>query len=97
MNAMIDTLKTAKAFEDAGFGKAQAATLAISASREDLVTKEFLRSELAILRGEFRGELSGVRTEIVGVKNEMIRWLLGSQVLLVVMLAALANFTKVFG
>lgn len=87
---MIDTLKVSKSFEDAGFAKAQADSLAVaiaeaaSLSREDLVTKEFLRAELA-----------GVRGEIQGVKNEMIRWLLGSQVVLVVALAALANFTKV--
>lgn len=82
---MIDTLKVSKSFEDAGFAKAQADTLAItlaeatSASREDLVTKDFLRGELA------------------AQKNDLVRWLLGSQVVLVALLAALANFTKVFG
>ena len=85
MNAMIDTLKTAKVFEGAGFAKSQAETLATtlaeatSASREDLVTKDYLHAELAVL------------------KTDMIRWMLGSQVLLVVLLAALSNFTKVFG
>lgn len=82
---MIDTLKVSKSFEDAGFAKAQEDTLAItlaeatSASREDLVTKVFLRGELA------------------AQKNDLVRWLLGSQVVLVALLAALANFTKVFG
>ena len=96
MNAMIDTLKVAKGFEDAGFAKAQAETLATtiaeatSASREDLVTKDFLRGELAGLRGE-------LRAEIANTKNELIRWMLGSQVMLVVILAALTNFTKAFG
>jgi hypothetical protein len=85
MNAMIDTLKVSKSFEDAGFAKAQAESLAVtlaeatSASREDLVTKDFLRGELA------------------AQKNDLVRWLLGSQILLVVLLVALANFTKAFG
>lgn len=92
---MIDTLKVSKAFEDAGFVKAQADTLAItiaeatSASREDLVTKEFLRAELAVLRSE-------LRTEMAGVKNDLVRWLLGSQVTLIVVFVTLANFTKLF-
>ncbi len=96
MNAMIDTLKTAKAFEDAGFIKAQAETLAVTiaeavgSSREDMVTKDFLRSELAIVKSE-------LRTEIASVKNDLVRWVLGSQVMVVVVLAALSNFTKVFG
>ena len=30
MNAMIDTLKVAKSFEDAGFAKAQAESLAVA-------------------------------------------------------------------
>ena len=33
MNAMLDTLKAAKAFEDAGFAKAQAETLAVTSPR----------------------------------------------------------------
>ncbi|HEX8556133.1 MAG TPA: hypothetical protein VF695_15610 [Sphingomonas sp.] len=91
MNAMIDTLKVAKAFEEAGFVKAQAETLSItiaeatSASREDLVTKEFLRAELAL-----------VRAEMAGLKNDLVRWMLGSQVMLVVVLVALSNFTRAF-
>lgn len=89
---MIDTLKISRTLEEAGFAKAQADRLAetfadaTSASREDLVTKDYLRAQLA-----------EVRSEIAGVKNELVRWLLGSQVALVVILAALANFTKAFG
>jgi hypothetical protein len=104
---MIDTLKVARSFEDAGFAKAQAESLAVaigdaaSAGREDLVTKDFLRSELSVLRSELRGEIVGtkgeLRAEIASAKHEMIHWLLGSQVMLVALLAALANFTKVFG
>ncbi len=103
MQAAIDTLKTARSFETAGFAKAQAEALAtamadaMQSSREDLVTKDFLKAELAELRGEIaemRGEL---RNEIVQSKNDMVRWLLGSQALLVVVLVALTNFTKAFG
>jgi hypothetical protein len=96
MATMIDTPKVARSFEDAGFAKAQAESLAVaigdaaSTAREDLVTKDFLRSEMAVLRSE-------LRTEIASSKHDTIRWLLGSQVMLVALLAALANFTKVFG
>lgn len=82
MNAMIDTLKTAKTLEGAGFAQAQAETLATtlaeatSASREDLVTKDYLKGEIA------------------GLKNDLVRWMLGSQVVLVIVLVALANFTR---
>lgn len=85
MATMIDTLKTARTFEGAGFAKGQAETLAstiaeaTSASREDLVTKDYLRGEVSAL------------------KNDLVRWMLGSQILLVGLLAALANFTRVFG
>ena len=84
MATVVDTLKISKSLEQAGFAKPQAETLAVtfaettSTSREDLVTKDYLRGELA------------------AQKNDLVRWLLGSQVALVVILAALANFTKVF-
>ena len=80
----IDTLKTAKSLESAGFAKAQAETLAAtigeasSAAHEDLVTRDFLKAEMA------------------GLKNDMVRWLIGSQLVLVALVAALANFTKLF-
>lgn len=96
MQAMIDTLKTARAFEGAGFGKAQAEALvnamadAAVASREDLVTKDFFKAELATLRGELRADIANSR-------NEMVRWFLGSQATLVIVLVALANFTRTFG
>ena len=59
----------------------------MSDTREDLVTKDFLRGENAVLRSE-------LRSEIAAIKNELIRWVLGSQVMLIVILVALANFTK---
>ncbi len=93
---MIDTLKVAKSFEEAGFAKAQTETLATvlsdatSVRREDLVTKDFLRGEIAVLRAE-------LRTDIATSKTEMVRWLIGSQAVLVAILVALSNFTRTFG
>ena len=93
MATVVDTLKISKSLEQAGFAKAQADSLAvtfgetISSSREDLVTKDFLKAELAELRGE-------LRTEIAGSKTEVIRWLFASQAMLLAALVALANFTK---
>ncbi len=34
------------------------------------------------------------KAEMVAVKNHIVRWLLGSQVMLIVVLVALANFTR---
>jgi hypothetical protein len=84
MSAIIDTLRVSKAFEGAGFAKGQAETLATtiaeatSTAREELVTKDYLKAEIA------------------GLKNELVRWVIGSQVALVAILATLANFTKIF-
>jgi len=81
----IDTLKTAKSLEGAGFGKSQAETLATTiaeastSAHEELVTKDFLKAELA------------------STKTDLVRWLLASQLVLVALLAALANFTKLLG
>lgn len=85
MATMIDTLKVFRTLEGAGLPKLLAEAVASSIAdavgnaREDLVTKDYLRGELA------------------AQKNDLVRWLLGSQVALVVILAALANFTKAFG
>jgi hypothetical protein len=85
MSALIDSLRTAKSFQSAGFPQAQAESLATtiaeatSSAREDLVTKDFFKAEMA------------------GLKNDLIRWVMGSQVALIVILIALSNFTKVFG
>ena len=55
----------------------------MTSSREELVTKDYLKAELA-----------AVRTEIATAKNDTIRWLIGSQVILIVALAALMNLMK---
>lgn len=93
MASVVDTRKISKSLEQAGFAKGQADTLAVtfaettSASREDLVTKDFLKAELAELRAD-------LRTEIAGSKTELIRWMFASQAMLIAALVALANFTK---
>lgn len=35
-----------------------------------------------------------LKAELSAQKNDLIRWMLGSQVMLIVVLVALANFTK---
>ena len=96
MATVVDTLKISKSLEQAGFAKGQADSLAvtfaetISTSREDLVTKDFLKAELSDLRGD-------LRTEISSSKTEVIRWVLASQAMLLAALVALANFTKTLG
>ncbi|HUW01012.1 MAG TPA: hypothetical protein VMW08_01545 [Acidimicrobiales bacterium] len=42
-----------------------------SVEADELVTRQFLRAELAELRGELTGEFAGVRGEIAGVRAEM--------------------------
>jgi hypothetical protein len=91
MASMIDTLQTARTFEAACFAKPQAESLAsaipeaASVSREDLATKDFVRIEIAT-----------VRADLANVRNDLIRWVIGSQVALVVFLVALSNFTRAF-
>ena len=81
MTAMIDTLKFARSFEQAGFATAQAEALTAAMAemnrdwREDLVTKTDLRIALAELKSEFKSdlktEIASVRTEIAGVRTEI--------------------------
>jgi len=124
MNAMIDTLKFARSFQEAGFEARQAEALAValaeasSQGREDLATKADLRqlenkletkidavearmdAGFSQLRLEMDAGLSQVRLEmkasIADVKADMVRWLIGSQAVLLMALVALANFTRVF-
>ena len=121
---MIDTLKFARSFQEAGFEARQAEALALalaeasSQGREDLATKADLRqleakvdagfSQLRLemntglgqLRHEMEAGLGQVRHEaranIADVKADMVRWLIGSQAVLLMALVALPNFTRVF-
>jgi len=106
MNAMIDTLKFARSFQEAGFEARQAEALAValaeasSQGREDLATKADLRHLETQLETKFEAGLSKVRLEmkasIADVKADLVRWLIGSQAVLLMALVALANFTRVF-
>ncbi len=87
---MLDTLAMSERLADAGVEARQAKAIAsmIGESqvigRDDLVTKSFLASELAQIRAE-------MRTLNAELKADMLRWLIGSQVVLLVALIALAK------
>jgi hypothetical protein len=38
---------------------------------EELVTKQFLRAELALTRGELRDEMAGLRIDLASLRTEM--------------------------
>ncbi len=91
MATMIGTLQTARTFEVAGLAKPQPGSLASAiaeaalVSREDLATKDFVRIAIAT-----------VRADLANLRNVLIRWLIGSQVALVVVRVTLSNFTRAF-
>lgn len=71
MNAPIDTLAFAQSFEDAGLDHDQARALAVAfgktyeAGREDVITRDVLRAELAELKSEIKSDLAAIRVELV--------------------------------
>ncbi len=104
---MIDTLAASEQLVDAGIPAEHARAIArlLSgaqvAAREDLATKgdmialrTELRTEMATLSIELRSEIKTLNAEL---KADMVRWLFGSQLLLVVALAGLMAFFKHFG
>ena len=67
---------------------------------DELVTKQFLRAEMAELRLELFGEIEGVRGEIAGLRTEMVErfhqqtlWLGGAIAAWTGLLAALTRLT----
>ena len=48
-----------------------------SIEADELVTKQFLRAEMAELRGELRGEIAGLRTEFERKLQQQTLWLGG--------------------
>ena len=70
MNAPIDTHAFAERFATAGFNAKQARELAAAfaeageATREELVTKEYLRAELAELKVELVREIASVGKDV---------------------------------
>lgn len=93
---MIDTLKIAQSFKDAGFQDKQAELLAhtfgeaSNQARDDLATKNDLQQL------EVRLNLQS-KAVLAEQKADTVRWLIGSQAVLLIALMALANFTKIFG
>ncbi len=89
MATMYDSIRASRELQQAGVAAPMADAIAtvvgtsMTSSREELVTKDYLKAELA-----------AVRTEIATAKNDTIRWLIGSQVILIVALAALMNLMK---
>lgn len=49
-----------------------------SIEADELVTKQFLRAELAELRSELRGEIAGLRTEMVERFHQQAVWFGGA-------------------
>ena len=102
MNAMIDTLKFARSFQEAGFEARQAEALAValaeasSQGREDLATKSDLRQLEARMDAGFGQVRLEMKASIADVKADLVRWLIGSQAVLLMALVALSNFTKIF-
>ncbi len=99
---MIDTLKFARSFQAAGFEARQAEALALAFAeasaqgREDLATKADLRQLEAKMESGFSQVRLEVKASIADVKADLIRWLIGSQAVLLMALVALANFTRLF-
>jgi|SRR5687767_4361736 hypothetical protein len=46
-----------------------------SIEAQELVTKDFLRAELALTRGELRAEMGELRAEMAELKSTMLLWL----------------------
>jgi hypothetical protein len=56
---------------------------------EELVTKQFLRAELALTRGELRGEMASLRTEMAALENRLTLRLGGAIAAMTAVLATL--------
>ena len=102
MATMFNSIRASRELETAGAGKALADAIAsmmgdsMATSREDLVTKDFLKVEMAELRTEFRTENEKLRTEITKANNDTVRWLIGSQVVLIAALGTLMGVMRAF-
>jgi F0F1-type ATP synthase membrane subunit b/b' len=74
MNARFDTLEYATAMEAAGIPRPHAEAIAKGLGDvvdKELVTRDYLRSELAALRAEIKFELAALRSEM---QSEIARW-----------------------
>lgn len=93
---MVDTLKIAQTLKDAGFEDKQAEMLAhtfgetSSQARDNVATKGDLDQLETRLGLQMKASLSDL-------KADTVRWLIGSQAVLLIALMALSNFTKLLG
>ena len=103
MAAMIDTLEFAKSFRQAGFDQPKAEALAGAfgrardVDRAELATKsdlQVLRADVQMLETRIDGKLSDLKLD---VERTIRTYVIGSNIGLVVVLAALQHFAKLFG
>ena len=77
MISTLDTHELVKDLKASGFtdAQAEAVTRAVRQSQDfsDLATK----SDLALLRGEPRSEISEVRVDLVALELRLIKWMIG--------------------
>jgi len=64
-----------------------------SVEADELVTKQFLRAELALIRGELRGEMAELRTEMAERFHQQTVWLGAAVAASTTVLAALTTLT----
>lgn len=89
MATMYNSIRASRELQQAGVAAPMADAIAsvieasMTSSREELVTKDFLKAELGT-----------VNTEITTAKNDTIRWLIGSHIVLITAIMALMNFMK---
>ncbi|ATI56826.1 MULTISPECIES: hypothetical protein [Sphingomonas] len=99
MATMFNSIRASRDLETAGAAKPLADAIAtilgdtMVTSREDLVTKDYLKAEIATVHTE----MAKVRTEIASAKNDTIRWLIGSQVVLIAALGGMMSLMRAFG
>ena len=83
----ISTLGISRRLEANGFTKSQAEGVAEElvevVENSDLVTKDFLRAEMAASKSDLRTEMaelkSDLRAEMAELKTDLIKWIIGLQ------------------
>jgi hypothetical protein len=99
MTVMIDTLKFARSFEQAGFATPQAEALTAAmaemnrAALDDLVTKSDLRVATAELKNELKTEIATVNAT---TRSQILLGLFGSQLFVLAPVIALSKFAHLF-
>jgi hypothetical protein len=92
MTVAFDTLKLADRLEAAGMppqqAKGVAAALAKTATA-NLVTREHLDLRCGEMEARLRGEIAAVRTEIAGLRAELLRWMIAQTFVILGAVAAL--------